>query len=45
MLDYYDSLQKIVDENEGYIENVNNNYNAYHVVKGCNLHHRRREGL
>lgn len=32
MLDYYDSLQKIVDENEGYIENVNNNYNAYHVA-------------
>jgi hypothetical protein len=28
MLDYYESLQKLVDENGGYIENINNKYSG-----------------
>ena len=32
MLDYYESLQKLVNESGGYIENINNRYNGYVIA-------------
>ena len=32
MLSYYEDVQKLVDENGGYIEDVDNRYNAYVVA-------------